>query len=174
MGWTVTAGGKARLEATAALTPVDYAAIARELGRSPVRARKVGFVAARKAAARKVVETRWNGKETSNTANAGDWIVTNLTPARDVLRDGEGRENTYVVVAGRFTDLYERAEGSNDFGDIHRAKGVVSALELPGGFDIVAPWGERQIGAAGYLLLNGSEVYGASREAFEATYEVVG
>ena len=47
----------------------------------------------------------------------------------------------------------------------------MSALSLPGGFDIVAPWGERQTGASGYLLLNGDEVYGISRDAFEATYE---
>jgi len=50
---------------------------------------------------------------------------------------------------------------------------VVSALSLPGGFDILAPWGERQTGASGYLLLNGDEVYAASRAAFDATYEVI-
>ena len=43
-----------------------------------------------------------------------------------------------------------------------------------GGFDIAAPWGERQTTAVGYLLCNGPEVYGSSRNAFEGTYEVVG
>ncbi len=43
----------------------------------------------------------------------------------------------------------------------------MSALPLPGGFDILAPWGERQTGASGYLLLNGDEVYGSSHEAFD-------
>ena len=57
-------------------------------------------------------------------------------------------------------------------GAIYRAKGVVSTIPLPGGFDIAAPWGERQTATSGYLLCNGSEVYGNSRTAFEATYEV--
>jgi hypothetical protein len=38
----------------------------------------------------------------------------------------------------------------------------------------MAPWGERQTGADGYLLMNGEEVYGAGTDAFEKTYEVVG
>ena len=56
---------------------------------------------------------------------------------------------------------------------MYRAKGVVSAIALPGGFDIVAPWGERETAPAGYLLLNGTEVYGCNQETFVATYEVV-
>ena len=167
------APGKARLEADAVLTPADFARIAGELGQSPVRARKIGYVAAREAKVTETVETRWNGKETTNTARPGDFIVTNLTPARQVLRDGEGRENTYVIVAEKFVGLYEPTSESNAFGAIYRAKGVVSALPLPGGLDIVAPWGERQTGASGYLILNGDEVYGSSADAFDATYEVV-
>ena len=59
-------------------------------------------------------------------------------------------------------------------GPVYSAKGIVSALPLPGGFDIMAPWGERQTGSGGYLLMNGEEVYGAGTDAFEKTYEVVG
>ena len=69
--------------------------------------------------------------------------------------------------------LYEPTEGRNDFGAIYRAKGVVSAIRLTGGFDIAAPWGERQQAPAGYLILNGAEVYGNNAETFEATYELV-
>ena len=46
-------------------------------------------------------------------------------------------------------------------------------MPLPGGFDILAPWGERQTGAAGYLLLNGTEVSGSSWDAFAETYEIL-
>ena len=81
--------------------------------------------------------------------------------------------NVYVIAADKFPALYERTSEKGAHGAISRAKGMVSALPLPGGFDILAPWGERQRGASGYLLLNGAEVYGASREAFEATYEVL-
>jgi hypothetical protein len=177
MSWNVRKGpqgDKDRLEADAVLTPADFGRIAEKLGAKPLHARKIGYVAARKAEKSEVVETRWNGKETTNTARVGDWIVTNLSPQREVLRDGEGHANTYVIAADRFADLYDRAEGTGEFGAIYRPKGIVSAIPLPGGFDIAAPWGERQTGAAGYLLLNGEEVYGSNAETFAATYEVMG
>jgi hypothetical protein len=170
----VRAGGRTRLKADARLTPADFAAVAKELGRQPVRARKVGHVAARKAAKREEVETRWNGKETTNTARPGDFIVTNLSPQREPLRDAAGELNTYVITAARFPDLYEPTGEDSPLGPVYSAKGVVSALPLPGGFDIEAPWGGRQTGADGYLLMSGEEVYGAGAKAFEDTYEVIG
>ena len=167
-------GGAARLEADAKLTSADFADIAKELGQAPKRARKIGHVAARRAERSEVIETRWNGKETTNTARVGDWIVTNLSLKREPLRDREGHVNTYVIVPEKFAELYEPTPEKSELGDVYRAKGVVLALQLPGGFDIVAPWGERQTGSAGHLLLNGDEVYGANAETFAATYEVVG
>ena len=169
----VRTGGKARLEADAVLTPADFARIAEELGETPVRARKVGYVAAREATTSEMVETRSNGKETTNTARPGDFIVTNLSPQREPLRDRDGRTNVYVIVPERFAALYEPTGEASPHGAVYRAKGIVSALRMPGGFDILAPWGERQTGASGYLLLNGDEVYAASRAAFDATYEVI-
>jgi hypothetical protein len=162
-----------RLEADAVLTPADFASIARKLGRPPLRARKIGYVAARCAAKSEVVETHWNGTETTNTARAGDFIVTNLSPSRQPLRDADGHMNVYVIVAERFGSLYEPAGDKSELGAIYRAKGIVSAIPLPGGFSIAAPWGSRQVTPAGFLLCNGTEVYGSSREAFEGTYEVV-
>ena len=168
------ARGDARLEADAKLTPADFADAAKQLGTAPLRARKVGYVAARKATRKEVVETRWNGKETTNTAEPGDYIVTNLSPLRRPLHDSDGHLNIYVISADKFATLYEPTAETSEEGDVYRAKGVVSALPLPGGFDILAPWGERQTGSAGYLLLNGNEVYGANAQAFDATYERVG
>jgi hypothetical protein len=77
-----------------------------------------------------------------------------------------------VIEAARFAELYEPAGGESAQGPVYRAKGIVSAIPLPGAFDIAAPWGERQTAASGYLLYNGQEVYGSSKEAFEKTYEV--
>ena len=170
----VRTGGKARLEADAVLTPADFARIAEELGETPVRARKVGYVAAREATTSEMVETRSNGKETNNTARPGDFIVTNLSPQRQPLVDREGHMNVYVIAADRFAGLYEPTSETSEHGAIYRAKGIVSALSLPGGFDILASWGERQKGASGYLLLNGEDVYGSSGDAFDATYAAVG
>jgi hypothetical protein len=161
-----------RLEADTVLTPSDFQSIAKKLG-PPLRARKIGYVAARREEKSGTVETRWNGKETTNTANPGDWIATNLSRQLEPLRDDEGHMNVYVIAAERFPQLYEPAEGKSPHGAVYRAMGVVSVLPVPGGLDIAAPWGERQTAPAGYLLCNGEEVYGANREAFEATYEFI-
>ena len=163
-----------RLEADAVLTPADFQSIAKQLGQPPLRARKIGYVAARRAEKCEVVETRSNGKETTNTARVGDFIVTNLSPQRQPLRDGDGHFNVYVIAAEKFASLYDPTDEDNEHGAIYRAKGVVSALPLPGGFDIMPPWGERQTGAAGYLLFNGDQVTGSSWDAFAKTYEDLG
>jgi hypothetical protein len=166
-------GAGVRLEADTALTPADFQSVADALGSPPIRARKIGYTAARKATESEVVETRSNGRETTNTARAGDWIVTNLSPQREPLLDLDGHLNVYVIEAARFPALYEPAGSKSAQGAIYRAKGVASAIPLPGGFDIAAPWGQRQTAADGYLLCNGTEVYGSSRGAFEAAYEVM-
>jgi hypothetical protein len=162
-----------RVEADTVLTPDDFRHIARDLIRPVLRARKVGCIAARPARAAEVIETRWNGKETINTARAGDWVVVNLTPRREPLRDRAGNLDTYIVAADRFAGLYEPTGERSELGAICRAKGVVDAIRLPGGFDIAAPWGERQQAPSGYLILNGGEVYGSNAETFAATYEPV-
>jgi hypothetical protein len=170
--WSIL-GVKKRLKSTRTLTPGDFHAIAAKLGVRAFAARKIGFVAALKATRPRTIETRWNGKETTNQARPGDWLVTSLSSRRQVLRDGEGPSNTYVVAGGRFRDLYQptRTKPLAKLGAVYRARGAVSALWLPGGFDIVAPWGERQTGTGGYLILNGEDVYGNNTETFEATYE---
>lgn len=166
-------GRPPRLESRCELTPADFTAIGAELGIRPVRARKIGYVAAKQAAKPQVVETRWNGHETSNTARIGDWIVTNLSPQRQALGDRDGTLNVYVIAPEFFARLYEPTGESSEYGAIYRARGEVSALPLRGGFDIVAPWGERQIAAAGYLLLNEDLVNGSNWDAFAATYEIL-
>ena len=163
----------ARVLSDTALTPEDFHGIAGDLGISPVAARKIGYVAARKAEKEERLETRSNGKETTNTARPGDFVVTNLTPQREPLRDRDNHLNIYVITAAKFADLYQPTGESNEHGEVHKAKGIISAIALPGGFDIAAPWGERQTAADGYLVCNGSEVYGVSRDAFDTTYEMM-
>jgi hypothetical protein len=164
---------KSRLETDAVLTPADFISIARAVGEPVLHARKTGFVSARRATRREAIETRWNGIETTNTARPGDWIVTNLTAERKVLRDRKGHANSYVINVRRFAGLYERADGKTRFGAIYQSKSLVSAIPLRAGFDIKAPWGERQRARAGYLLLNGTEVYGSNAATFAATYTVI-
>ena len=163
-----------RLVASEALTEQDFHEIAAELNQPIVKARKIGFIAARQVEHEETVVTVWNGRETTNVAEPGDWVVATLSPDRRVLRDGGGNANVHIVKAGRLPVLYEVSRGNNEFGQLFAPKAAVSAVFLSGGFDIAAPWGQRQISVGpGYLLLNGDEVYGNQKETFEATYQMI-
>jgi hypothetical protein len=164
---------KKRVVAPNALSPAEFQKVADQIGRKPVVARKIGFVAARMADQIVTIETRWEGRETTNSANPGDWIVTNLTPDQKVLRDRDGCENTYVISADVFPKKYVESSGENEYGKFFRAKGVVEAVYLSGGFDLLAPWGQKQTADVGYLVLNGGEVYGNNAKTFDATYRLV-
>ena len=153
----------------------DFEALAEEaaqLGVACVNARKVGYVSARQADHEEEVMTLVDGTETRNVARVGDWIVTNMDANQNVLRDGDGQVNSYVIRRDRFGELYEPTGTRNEFGNVHRAKGIVDAIAFAGGFDIVAPWGERQRAEAGYIVRKGGDVYGVHWRAFEATYEI--
>ena len=160
-----------RLVATGQLSPDDFRKIAQALGSQ--RARKTGLVAARVSERAETVETHWDGEETINKTSPGDWLVTNLSPSGAVLRDQQGHENTYVIRAASFPAMYDAQPGQNEFGRMFKAKGTVEAVRLPGGFEIVAPWGEKQVAPAGYLVLNGDSVYGNNAQTFEATHEMI-
>jgi patatin-like phospholipase len=164
---------KRRLIARRPLTAADFRAIAVKLGITPIKARRIGLLAARQATAAEKVETWSNGKESRDTAAPGDWIVTNLSPQGRVLRDRAGHANIYIVRGERFSSLYDRHEGDTEFGAVYKPKGTVEALYCPAGYELVAPWGEMQQGQEGYLLLNDTEVYGNNRATFDATYEIV-
>jgi hypothetical protein len=156
------------------LTDVDFDRIVRELrnyGYEVFQARKISYVVARQATACEAVETRFNSEEWRDEARPGDWIVTNMGNDRQILLDEQGRANTYVVREDKFPEIYDRDTGNSPLGEIYRAKGVVDAVLLPGGFDIIAPWGERQHSSSGYLLRRGSEVYGIDRGMFDRTYQ---
>lgn len=167
-------GGTIDLIAEAMLTPADFDRIRTAVGATAVRARRVGLVAARQATAEQEVVTRWNGVESKNKASPGDWIVTNMSLARDVLTDSQGSVNTYVIRADKFPALYDPDSGETKFGAVFKSKSVVDAIRLPGSFRLMAPWGRMQSGASGYLIRNGDEVYGNNLDTFEATYEIIG
>lgn len=162
----------AGLRAESRLTPADFHRIADERGLPKLTARKTGRIAARRAGAEEAVETRWNGAETRNVAQPGDYVVTALGADGAPLVDAEGARNVYVIRADAFAARYAPAEPAAeiDAGRVYAPTAVVTALKLTDGFDIEAPWGERQTAAAGYLILSGDEVYGAAAEPFEATY----
>ncbi len=165
-----TANRGARLVSTRVVSPSDFADIAQRMDGGRFGARQIGLISARTALVQERVETRWNGQETTNVARPGDRIVTSLTAAGRPLLDREGHANVYVIKADKFIVLYEIADTIPSVGLTYRARGVVEAIDFPGGFDIMAPWGERQTADSGFLILNGSEVYGNNADTFEAGY----
>ncbi len=164
----------ARVLSATKLSPADFQDIAARLGVAPFVGRKSGLISVRAADHGERIETRWNGKETANTAQRGDRIVTNLDATGKPLVDRDGNHNVYVIKADTFDKLYEPAETPEIGVATYRARGTVQVIALPGGFEILAPWGETQWADHGYLVLNGADVYGNNADTFEATYERVG
>jgi hypothetical protein len=160
----------ARLKSDAVMTPQEFREVAKSMKGGAFKARKTGLVAVRTALETERVETRWNGKETTNTAAPGDRIVTSLDGNGVPMVDGEGHRNVYVIKPEVFVANYEITDIRSDLGAAYRSIATVEAIHFPGGFDIVAPWGEAQRAADGFLLLNGTEVYGNNAETFRATY----
>lgn len=161
------------IRSTEPLTAADFDAIARDLGTKPRAYWKIAPVAARQASSETEVVTKWEGESTRNVAKPGDWIVTNLDANGRVMKDRAGNPNQYVIDQDRFPELYEQTIGATEFGPIFCPITKVDAVSVPGALDIRAPWGERQTMTSGYLLSNGKEVYGVTRNTFEATYEAV-
>lgn len=97
-----------------------------------------------------------------------------MTHKKQPMRDTEGRVNTYVITASRFVELYEISEERTELGVIcwSRSKVEVEIFELPEGFDILAPWGNRQTAEKGYLVLNSNDVYGIHADIFANTYSI--
>ncbi|MGE0767452.1 MAG: hypothetical protein AB7L90_13375 [Hyphomicrobiaceae bacterium] len=171
----IGANRNVRIVSPDGLTAADFYQLARDLGIEPRQARKVTRVAARRAVQAALVETRWNGKETESEAQPGDWIVTSLGADGAPLRDDAGHLNAYVIKADRFADLYQEAPNATDtgHGEVFQSRGCVSALCVPGGFEIKAPWGEVQRAHSGWLLLRGREVYGNHTDTFAQTYDLL-
>ena len=115
-----------------------------------------------------------DGLETSNTANAGDFIVKNQTDAGEM----------YIVPAKKFHDRYDFSEEGQGGFSVYASKGkiigvemnesLLKQLELANEFYLVAPWGEEMIVKKDdYLVcpLDFSEVYRIARKEFFETYK---
>ena len=99
-------------------------------------------------------------KETSNTANAGDWIVTN-----------PGGEK-YIVPAAKFPKKYEAAPEIGD-GWFKPTGGVQKFLELDEDTKFICSWDEEQfIAKGGFVNVSDlSDIYGIARDEFFDTYK---
>lgn len=137
--------------------------------------RKKTNVLAKPAEGGEQVETvTSDGKETTNTAEKGEFLVRNQTHARE----------TYIMEPEQFHKKYEYlGEGKEGYAE-YRALGEVKALELTPdtlqALDLEAPfyftadWGEKMVAKEGdYLAVptDSQEVYRIARQEFGETYE---
>jgi len=115
----------------------------------------------RKAIPNELIETfTSDGKETQNTANENDFVVTNL--------GGSGEE--YILPADKLHKRYFNVEG-----DIWKAKGECKALEYIGEpMHFEAIWGEAMALKPGDMICSPlpdlNEVYRIARAEFFSTY----
>jgi hypothetical protein len=143
------------------------------LGRDGAVYRKFQCVLARRAVAGEaVVSVPSDGRETSNVAGEGDYVVRNLTEAGEL----------YIVRAAVFRERYELEEPS-DHWSRYRPLGRVRALEVGdtlltllavrSPFYIEPSWKEPQLVVLGdYLVcpLGANEIYRIARQEFGETY----
>jgi len=107
-----------------------------------------------------IVTITADGKETTNVAQVGDYIIINPTGER------------YVVKPAKFHARYEVIEEN-----LAACKGSCWGIEWEGEqFEFEAPWGEAMVCKKGDMLvsLNAelTEVYRIARAEFEATYKL--
>lgn len=183
--------GLPRLMAHERISGTDFTEIAHALeahGVRPIRARKVGYIAVTPAKQKEAVVTRYYGIETRNEAEPGDWIVVNMdkdfryfegngSADAHLVQDDEGHLDRYVIKRADVKANYRPTKHTTSQGVVYEAitaDAPVDALRLAAGFDIVAPWGARQIRPTGVIVRRSNgEVYGIYDRAFDKTYERV-
>jgi hypothetical protein len=110
------------------------------------------------------VVTIVDGKvETTNTANAGDKIITGPKNER------------YVIKQEKFGNLYENDPNNSER---YISKQVIRVVPLTEDTEITPPWGGKQRAAKGGVaaqsLSNPTDIYLIDEGAFKATYAVEG
>lgn len=126
----------------------------------------------------KIVSTVGSGRETVNTAGAGDYVVENQTGAKE----------QYIVSGEKFRQRYSEDKELDDEWRIYKPLGRVKGIEVDrsilnilqqeGSFYIRASWGEAQRVDEGDMLAttlpltDEFEIYRIARREFSETYKV--
>ena len=165
-------GPDIRLEADAVLTPADFLNHRQESWVARL------FAPARSASSRRgrPRNRRWSrpagtARKAIDTARAGDWIVTNLSPQQEALRDREGHANTYVI-AGRAVRraFTSRREDATSSAPSTAPRALSKQSGCPAASTSWRPGESGRPSPTGYLLSTVTEVYGNNAETFRATY----
>ena len=137
--------------------------------------RKKTNVLAKTATGDERIETiTGDGKETANTAKAGEFLVRNQTKAGEL----------YVVKPEHFHKKYkylgEREDGYAEYKAVGEVNAMalkaetLRALDIEAPFHFVASWGEEMVAKPDDFLViptGGQEVYRIARQEFWETYE---
>lgn len=123
-----------------------------------------------------VVSIPADGAETTNTAEAGEMVVRNLTGARE----------EYIVSGSTFSRRYSEIEPIDDEWTLYAPRGEVMAFEITRElvdqlgvgeeFRIVASWGSEQRAKVGDMFVatlpDLDEIYRIARKEFDETYRM--
>jgi len=121
--------------------------------------KKFTQITARPAVAGEVIETiTSDGKETTNTAKSGDYVVTNI-----------GGEE-YILSGDTLKKRYESL-GNNRYQAIGECKGIVYTGKPT---QFMATWGEAMVLKPGDMIVtgDGKEVYRIAIKEFKETYRL--
>ena len=124
----------------------------------------------------KIVSTVESGRETVNTAGAGDYVVENQTGAKE----------QYIVSRDKFKQRYSEDRKIDDEWSLYKPLGLVKGIQVDrsilnifqqeGSFYITASWGEAQKVDEGDMLVTTLplteklEIYRIARKEFSETY----
>jgi len=127
----------------------------------------------------KIVSLVESGRETVNTAGAGDYVVENQTGARE----------QYIVPGAKFRQRYSEDQKLDDEWSIYTPLGQVKGIEVDrsilntfrqqGSFYIKAPWAEAQKVDEGDMLVttlplaDSIEIYRIAKTEFLETYKAI-
>lgn len=130
-------------------------------------------LAKRATSPQQVITVTASGIETVNEAQVGDYIVENITSAKE----------QYVLKPKKFKQLYKKSGQKKAGKGIYLPRGKVHAilvdeeictlLEEGEKFEILAPWGQPQIIRKGDYLVSPpgyQEFYGIGGKEFKETY----
>lgn len=133
---------------------------------------KITKVKVRSAKEGEVIETfTSDGKETTNKAKKGDYVVTNMTSS----------EEQYILSESKLKARYKFVEDKDDY-KIYQATGKIRALEysaekldMPKDFSFIASWGESTVIKDGDMIAtplpDKNEVYRIAKKEFKETYK---
>ena len=136
--------------------------------------RKFQAVIARIAEGGEIVETVTNdGHETTNQANAGDYIVKNSTMASEVYIIRPTSFSKRYIFERKLSDGYSRYLPIGEVIAITLNDEVLRIFDRQHELRFVAPWNELVLAKSGDLLVcpvDYSEIYRIARKEFGETY----